>query len=255
MYSVLIIDDEKRALNVLRILVEKHLSGIAVVDTALGAEEGLSKFQVLNPDLIFLDVEMPGMTGFELLEEIRQNHTATNVIFTTAYDHYAIRAIRFSAIDYLLKPIDVHELKSAYQRFLDYREGQFRNPDELMSNLMSNLKSMHVQKPRLAVPTLGGAVFFDIDEIVRCQADDNYTEFYLADGQRFVASKPLKEYDALLHDYKFLRVHQSHLVAPVYIKQYTNKGMLELKDGTCIPVSRRKHHWLIGKLREMYSGK
>jgi two-component system, LytTR family, response regulator len=255
MYNLLIIDDEKRALNVLRILIEKHLPGVATVETASGPEEGLIKFQQLAPDLIFLDVEMPGMTGFELLEEIRKINTTTNVIFTTAYDQYAIRAIRFSAIDYLLKPIDVHELVNAYQRFVDYCNTQFNNPDALMSNLMSNLKSMHIQKPRLAVPSLGGAVFFDIDEIVRCKANDNYTEFYLADGQRYVASKPLKEYDALLHDYNFLRVHQSHLIDPVYIKQYTNKGMLELKDGTQIPVSRRKHHWLVGKLKAMYSGK
>lgn len=255
MYKILIIDDEKRALNVLRILIEKHISGITELETALGAEEGLSKFQEMTPDLIFLDVEMPGMTGFELLEEVRQINTTTNVIFTTAYDHYAIRAIRFSAIDYLLKPIDVDDLKKAFQRFVDHRNTRFENPDELMANLMSNLKSMHVQKPRLAVPALGGAVFFDIDEIVRCHADDNYTEFYITDGQRYVASRPLKEYDVLLQDYNFLRVHQSHLVHPGYIKQYTNKGMLELKDGTHVPVSRRKHQWLQGKLKEMYSGR
>jgi two-component system LytT family response regulator len=128
------------------------------------------------PDLIFLDAEMPGMTGFELLQEMRLINTSTHVIFTTAYDHCAIRAIRFSAIDYLLIPINVHESKSAFQRYVDCRNTQFSNPNGLVSNLMSNLKSMYIPKPRLAVPSLGGGVFFDFHQIVRCKADDNYTE-------------------------------------------------------------------------------
>ena len=254
MSRVLIVDDEKRAINILKILLEKHIDGIDDVHTALGPEEGLLKFEHTNPDLLFLDVEMPGMTGFELLERIREFNKNVNVIFTTAYDHYAIRAIRFSAIDYLLKPIDLQELKEAYQRYLD----SVRQPDgkgeELLSNLLSNIRSIHTQKPRLAIPTQGGAVFYDVDEIVRCESKDNYTVFHIADGQTFMSSKTLKDYDALLNDYNFLRVHQSHLIHPAFIKQYTQKGLLELKDGSNVPVSRRKHHWLQDRLKIMYRG-
>ncbi len=247
--KALIIDDEKRALNVLRLLIEQHIPEIDEVSTALGSVQGLEQVHALRPDLIFLDVEMPGMTGFELLEALQD--IEVNVIFTTAYDHYAIRAIRCSAIDYLLKPIDIQELKAAVQRF----SRQPLRSDEinpLMSNLISNLKTIHHQKPRLAIPTTGGLSFFDIDEIIRCEADNNYTTFYLSGGRRFVSSRTLKEYDELLSEYQFLRVHQSHLVNPAFIKEYTQKGMLAMTDKSFVPVSRRKHQWVHDKLKEMY---
>ncbi|MDX1477275.1 MAG: LytTR family DNA-binding domain-containing protein [Saprospiraceae bacterium] len=253
-YRALIIDDEKRAINILRLLIERHLPDITQIETALGAEAALSTMRQLSPDVLFLDIEMPVMTGFELLSEIRNDHEEVGVIFTTAYDHYAIKAIRFSAIDYLLKPIDVQELKAAWERFLATRNTPGVVRQDLLTNLLSNLQSIHTRKPRLAVPTQGGAVFFDIDEITHCAADNNYTVFHLETGKRFVASKTLKDYDTLLGDYHFLRVHQSYLVNPAFIKQYTQKGLLELKDGTTIPVSRRKHHWVNHRLKEMYSG-
>ena len=252
MYKALIIDDEKRAINILRILLEKHVPEIGTIEVAHGALNGLQAFETTKPDLVFLDVEMPLMSGFEVLSNIRESHPGANVIFTTAYDHYAIRAIRFSAIDYLLKPIDIDELRAAVQRFLS-TISEPQNPSDLIDNLLSNLKSIHIQKPRLAVPTQGGAVFFDIDEIVRCESQDNYTTFHLKDGQRFVASRTLKEYDSLLAEYQFLRVHQSHLVNPAYVKEYTQKGMIEMTDDSRVPVSRRKHHWVQATLREMYS--
>lgn len=252
MYKILIIDDERRALNILKILIEKHLDDVGLVETALGPESGIQKFRSVHPDLVFLDIEMPGMTGFEYLQHIREINPGINVIFTTAYDHYAIKAIRFSAIDYLLKPIDIEELKMAYHRFVTAQQSTQKDMDHLISNLMSNLQTIHIRKPRLAVATQGGAVFFDIDDIIRCEADNNYTVFYVDDAQKFVASRTLKEYDSLLHEYAFLRVHQSHLVNPAYIKEYTQKGMLELTDGSYVPVARRKHQWLHARLREMY---
>lgn len=253
-YSALIIDDEKRALNILRLLIERHLPEITRVETAHGAEAGLRAFRAHVPDVVFLDIEMPVMTGFELLSEMRKGDADVRVIFTTAYDHYAIKAIRFSAVDYLLKPIDVQELKAAWERFQDARQQQPVVHQDLLNNLLANIQSIHTRKPRLAVATQGGAVFFDIDEIVHCEADNNYTIFHLVDGKRFVASKTLKDYDVLLADYAFLRVHQSHLVNPEYVKQYTQKGMLELKNGHHVPVSRRKHQWVNLRLRELYLG-
>ncbi|NND33599.1 MAG: response regulator transcription factor [Saprospiraceae bacterium] len=249
MISALIIDDEKRALNVLKMLIEQHLPEIKTVSTALGSAKGLEQIYARKPDLVFLDVEMPGMTGFEMLEALKD--IRVNVIFTTAYDHYAIRAIRFSAIDYLLKPIDVQELKAAVHKFMQQPvSGDDLTP--LMSNLMTNLISIQTHKPRLAISTTGGLSFFDIDEIVRCEADNNYTIFYLQEGARFLSSKTLKEYDELLSEYQFLRVHQSHLINPQYIKQYTQKGMIEMKDGSRVAVSRRKHHWVLEKLKSIY---
>ncbi len=156
MITALIIDDEKRALNVLKLLLERHLPEIDEVIIAQGPAQGIEQIYSRRPDLVFLDVEMPGMTGFELLSAVKDSNI--NVIFTTAYDQYAIKAIRFSAIDYLLKPIDVQELKNAVYRFLHQPiHNEDLNP--LMTNLMSNLRHMQRQKPRLAVATTGGLHF------------------------------------------------------------------------------------------------
>jgi two-component system LytT family response regulator len=247
--KALIIDDEKRALNVLKLLIEQHVPEIDEVRTALGSDIGLVEIRTWHPDLIFLDVEMPGMTGFELLEAL--GDIQVNVIFTTAYDHYAIRAIRCSAIDYLLKPIDIQELKSAVERFLQHPVSR-DDISPLMDNLLTNLRTLHLRKPRLAIPTSGGLVFFNVDDIIRCEADNNYTIFFLGEGRRFISSKTLKEYDELLSEYTFLRVHQSHLVNPGYIKEYTQKGSMEMTDGSFVPVARRKHHWVHEKLKAMY---
>ena len=249
MFSALIIDDEKRAINGLKLLLETHIPDIDPIYTALGSSEGFTQIQKLHPHLVFLDVEMPGMTGFEMLDALKD--IRVNVIFTTAYDHYAIKAIRFSAIDYLLKPIDVQELKAAVNRFIQRPLSQDQlNP--LIDNLVSNLRTRHLRKPRLAITTGNGLTFLDIDEIVNCQADNNYTIFHLCNGKRFVSSKTLKEFDELLAEYDFLRVHQSYLVNPVFIKEYSQKGILELKDSRIVNVSRRKHHWLLEKLKSMY---
>ena len=121
-----------------------------------------------------------------------------------------------------------------------------------MTNLIANLKTIHLTKPRLAIPTTGGLIFFDIDEIIRCEADNNYTAFHLTGNRRFISSRTLKEYDDLLSEYQFLRIHQSHLVNPAFIKEYTQKGMMEMIDGVAVPVSRRKHHWVHEKLKAMY---
>jgi len=247
--KALIIDDEKRALNILKLLIEQHIPEIDSVHTALGSAIGLEQIHVQKPDLVFLDVEMPGMTGFELLEALHD--VEVNVIFTTAYDHYAIRAIRCSAVDYLLKPIDIQELKTAVHRAIR-QNASGHNLSPLMDNLIANFKAIQGHKPRLAIPTTGGLSFFDIDEIVRCESDNNYTTFYLINERKFVSSKTLKEYDEILSEYQFLRVHQSHLVNPKFIKEYTQKGMLQMTDGARVPVSRRKHHWVLEKLRQMY---
>ena len=249
MPSALIIDDEKRAINGLKLLLENHVPEVDPVYTALGSAKGIEQIKIRKPALVFLDVEMPGMTGFDILELLRGS--PINVIFTTAYDHYAIKAIRFSAIDYLLKPIDVQELKAAVQRFLDLpQSNQTINP--LIDNLVSNLRSIPQRKPRLAISTLGGLTFFDIDHIVRLEADNNYTVFHLEDGQRFISSKTLKEYDELLSEYQFIRVHQSHLINPDYIRAYTQKGILEMKTGDYVNVSRRKHPWVVERLKTLY---
>ncbi len=248
--KALIIDDERRAVNILKLLITQHIPEITEVYTALGSKKGLEQIQLVKPELIFLDVEMPGMTGFEMLEKLKDENV--NVIFTTAYDHYAIRAIRFSAIDYLLKPIDIQELKLAVKRFINLPIPS-EEPNPLLSNLLSNIKSIHLRNPRLAIPATGGLSFIDIEDIVHCEAYKNYTTFYLKSNKRFVSSKTLKEYDELLSPYHFLRVHQSHLINPTYIKKYILKGLIEMKDGTMIPVSKRNHHWVNEKLKNIYS--
>ncbi|MFK7935142.1 MAG: LytR/AlgR family response regulator transcription factor [Saprospiraceae bacterium] len=246
MIKAIIVDDERRARNILRILIEKHLPEITNIIEADGGIEGLRLIQKYQPDLVFLDVEMPFMNGFDLLAEISKQHFS--IIFTTAYDQYAIKAIRYSALDYLLKPIDPNELKMAFQRFWEQRENN-KDQDELYQNFLENLENTENQTPKLAITTKENTVFFKMENIIRCEASNNYTFFYLKNGKKFLASKTLKEYDAILSDHHFFRVHKSHLVNLHFIKELANDGTLTLQDGSQVEVSRRKKQMLRERLQ------
>ena len=184
---------------------------------------------------------MPHQSGFDLLTTI--DNWNFEVIFTTAYNEFAIQAIRFSALDYLLKPVDEVELKKAIDRFKAKRiyapAGQvlFRN---FLQNIMHNDK----QKPRLALAGTAEVKYVQLDEIIRLQAESNYTRIFLAGNKVFVSAKTLKEYDELLQMHRFLRVHKSHLVNPTHIEQYDKSGVLQMSDGSSVEVARRKREFL-----------
>lgn len=179
---------------------------------------------------------MPLMSGFELLEQF-PNHFF-EVIFVTAYDHFAIKAIRYSALDYLLKPVDVEELKLAVQRFISKRTNSQQK--ELYENLMHNLRSEKESDYKLAISTTEGTFFYKPEEIIRCEADGNYTRFYLRDKKPLIASRTLKEFDEILSEQQFIRVSRGDLVNKKYIVSFSGDHELRLTDNSLIEVSRRR---------------
>jgi len=235
----LIIDDEESTVSVLQLLIKKNIPEIDEVFTAIGAHEGLKMVQQCNPHLLFLDIEMPYMSGFELLENFPPK--TFQVIFVTAYDHYAIKAIKYSALDYLLKPIDIEELKQAVQRFLDtHNNSNSASSKPLYDNLIYNLNQTQSKDYRLAISTTEGTSFYKADDIIRCEAVGNYTRFYIKEKKPLITSRTLKDYEDLLTDQKFLRVHRAHLVNPRFVESYSRDHELKMIDGSTVQVSRRK---------------
>lgn len=235
MVKALIIDDEAAAANVLRMMIERHIPEISDLRLATQPEEALALVNSFQPQLVFLDIVMPTTDGFELLSSIKD--AKFEVIFTTAYNEYAIQAIRFSALDYLMKPIDADELKNAVNRFLE-KNSQRAETDALLNNLVHNLKSKEKEEFKLAVPTTDGAVFFSPSEIMRCEGDRNYTWFFLTNNRKHLSSKTIREYEELLSQHDFLRIHKSHLVNMAFIDKYLNEGAVVLKDKMQLPVAR-----------------
>jgi two-component system LytT family response regulator len=233
--TALVIDDEESAINVVKLLLQKYVPEVTTIYTAIGSTQGLQLINEVKPDLLFLDVEMPIVTGFELLERF-PNHSF-DVIFITAYDHYAIKAIKFSALDYLLKPIDADELKLAVEKFLSKKNKISNKP--LYDNLLYNLHQPETDY-RLAIATLEGTFFYEPHEIIRCEAVGNYTRLFIKDKKNIIASRTLKEYEDMLAEQQFLRVHRTHLVNIQYVTSCTRDHELTMNDGSIIPVSRRK---------------
>lgn len=246
MIKALIVDDEKKAREILLYLIEQYLPQVEQVETAGSGEEAIALLRNFHPDIVFLDVEMPQMSGFDLLKAIGE--WDFDIIFTTAFDRYAIQAIRFSALDYLLKPIDPDELRRAVERRRERKEKRTNSPD-LYRNLMHNLGAANEQEFRLAVATTDGTYFYNTRDIVRCEADRNYTQFFLSGNRRFVSSRTLKEYEEILSDHRFLRVHKSHLVNLDFVEDYLGKDFIVLKDQTKIEVARRRKEAVMEALR------
>ena len=236
MITALIIDDEQAAANVVKMLVEKYVPAITTLHVAIGAVKGLEAIETLHPDLIFLDIEMPMMSGFDVLEKFPSHRF--EVIFITAYDHYAIKAIRYSALDYLLKPVDANELQAAVDRFIEKRKTTIDDKARY-DNLLHNLKTTE-KDYTLAVATTDGTFFYRTDEIIRCEATGNYTKIFLQGKKSIITSRTLKDYDELLSEQGFYRIHRAHLVNRKYIRSFTNDHNLQLTDGSEVEVSRRK---------------
>lgn len=248
MIRALIIDDEMSTIRVLRILMERFIPEITEIHLALGGVEGLEKVRLLKPDLVFLDIEMPELDGFDLLRQIPKPDF--EVIFVTAYSHYAIQAIRFSAFDYILKPVDTNELRNAVLRYIDQKK-QSGDFGQRYGHLMQNLRRNDLRQYTLSIHTLEGIQFLPVAEIVRCEADGNYTYFYLNNKKKMLASRPLGDFEALLDPAQFRRVHKSYLVNRSHIISFSNQGQLHMSDASIVEVSRRKmaevKEWLAEK--------
>jgi two-component system LytT family response regulator len=238
MIKVLIVDDEPKARTVLAHFIRDYVPEISQVRQASSVTEAESLLRYYIPGIIFLDVEMPHQSGFELL--VKNRNPPYDIIFTTAYNHYAIQAIRFSALDYLLKPVDPDELREAVERHMERQEFA-RHKRQLYHNLVSNIEKKEIKDFRLAVPSSEGVYFFTIYEILRLEADRNYTVIHLEGKRPFVASKTLKHFEEMLDQFKFIRTHKSHLVNADHIVRISNNNeYIVLSDGSKVEVSRRK---------------
>jgi two-component system, LytTR family, response regulator len=247
--KTIIIDDESNNIQNLINFLEKYCNNIQIVATGKNADEGIIAIQKYNPDLVFLDIQMPNKSGFDMLNELPE--ITFEIIFITAFDQYGIQAIKFSALDYLLKPVDIEELKIAVQKAINKISLKQRNLN--IDNLLEYIKKGQKSVPRIALPTLHETVYIKIDEIVRCEASDNYTTFYLNNSEKILVCKTLKEFSGLLTPYNFIRSHQSHLVNIQYIKSLLKEdgGVLLLFDKTKIPISRQNRELVKKALNEI----
>ena len=249
MIKAIIVDDELGARESLSKMIEKNCKQIEVVakvDSMLSAFEAITNKE---PDLVFLDIEMPNGNAFDLLEKFKNINF--NIIFTTAYDHYAIKAIKFSAIDYILKPIDPEELISAVKRFEEYR-GQKTTLDKQFKTLLSNVRPENKLK-KVGIPDGDGLIFINLSDIIRCDSDGNYTFFILTTGKKIIASRTLGEYEQMFADDNFFRVHRSHLINLEHVKKYIKGegGYVVMSDNSQVEVSRRNKTDFLEKLSHL----
>jgi len=237
MIRALIVDDEKNARDVLRMQLEQYCPEVEIIGQASGGEEGIALIRQLHPELVFLDIEMPGINGFDVLRET--SRIPYQVIFTTAYDQFAIRAFKFSAIDYLLKPIDIEELKTALHKF---RKSDADLMSTRMNSLFEMLASRQNEKDWISIPAGEGFEIVRYMDIVRCESDSNYTDIILASGKKIKLAKTLKEVELQLPSNQFFRLHHSHLVNINHISKYykTDGGYVEMTDGSQINISRSR---------------
>jgi len=244
MMNAIIIDDETKGRLALKEKLATYCPQIKVVAEAANGQEALLLIHHHKPQLIFLDIEMPRMNGFEMLNELEEKNF--HVVFTTAYDQYAIKAIKYAAFDYLLKPIDIEELKTTVSK-IEQAQQQAGNNGNTETKKQVELLQQNMQQPKkqlqkLAIPTLEGLLFYDINDIIHLEANSNYTTLYLTSKAKVIASKTLKEFEEMLPEDIFFRTHHSHLINLNFIKRYIkgDGGQIELQNGTFIDVSRRK---------------
>ena len=246
MLRVLLIDDEQRATDALRMMILKTIPEIEEVIVCNDAREAPEKIHQFQPGLVFLDIQMPHLNGFEVLEKIPNKNF--KIIFTTAYNEFAIQAIRYSAFDYLLKPVDMEELQAAVHRFIEGQE-DYKQQYDLLKNIMHNMSVTSTEEFRLALPTKEGVHFLLPQEIIRCEALGNYTKFFTTSGKSYLISKTLGEYDTLLTPQNFIRTHKSHLVNKKFISFIDHDGFAVLKDNSRVEVSRRRKEEVMEALK------
>jgi two-component system LytT family response regulator len=239
--KAIIVDDEQHCIDALYTMLQKKCPGVQIVGWAKSVKEAKEIVDELQPDLVFLDVEMPYQNGFELLKLFDKVYF--DVIFTTAYEQYALKAIKFNALDYLLKPFSVKELQEALDKC---RERKTQRPKEQgttpMEVFLQNMKTLQQVHKKIALPTINGLVFMPVQNIVRCESTGNYTRIFFTDKKNLMVSRPLKEFEELLSDVDFFRVHNSHLINMQQMQSYIQGegGFALMSDGTQVEVSRRR---------------
>jgi two-component system LytT family response regulator len=246
MIKSIIVDDEVHCLDLMAMMLNDYCPGVQIMEQCISAKNALTAIEKYKPDLVFLDIQMPVMNGFEMLETFEE--IPFSVIFTTSFDQYAIKAIRFSALDFLLKPIDPKELVAAIHKIesQNYRPGfaQFRM-------LRDQIQQKENSFSRIALPTAEGFELVAAADIIRCEADDNYTCLYLKDKSKLIVCRTLKDIEDQLQDFHaFVRVHNSYLVNLNEVTKYIRGegGYLVMSDNSTVSVSRTRKELLLKKL-------
>lgn len=236
--KAVIVDDEIRSREFLKSLVEEFCPDVKVAALASSVEEAVNIIRTQKPDLVFLDIELQTGTGFDVL--LQFNEPGFHVVFTTAYDHYAIKAIKFSAVDYLLKPIDVEELQMAVERAMEIVKKN--TGGQTINTLLQNLRKPATTDYSITLATSEGLEFVPLQNIIRLEASGPYTYFFLKEGKKIMVSKNLKEYETILGEYNFFRVHNSHIINIKEVKRLvkTDGGYAVMNDDSMIAISPKK---------------
>ena len=249
MIKAIIVDDEQDSVDFINSIIAEYCPNIKVIGKAYSVVEATSLLKKSSPDLVFLDVEMPDGTGFNLLENFPTKNF--NVIFITAFNHYAIQAIKFSAVDYILKPINIKDFIDGVEKVVSAIKPD-NNIQNRFSILMENLQASMPGK--IAVPFLDGIEYLETKEIVRIKADGSYSNIYLQDGREILVSKNLGEFQELLLERSFFRAHNSHLINLVYVKKYirSDGSYILMNDNTTVPISKSKKELFLKKMEQLF---
>lgn len=247
MKKIVIIDDENRTRELIARMIDSFGFDVVTIPEGENVQSGIEAIEKHQPDIVFLDIQMPDGTGFDVIRSIEDKNF--EVIFITAHEEFAIKAIKFSALDYLLKPVDTTELKAALEKALSTIDEKKESSqfDALQKNIQPT------EKRRLVLKTQESVHVVELDQIIRCEADRNYTSFFLKDGKKILVSKTLKEYETLLSAHNFLRVQQSHLVNIDFVDRYDKKngGAVVMKDGSEVPLSPAKRDLFFKRLENI----
>jgi two-component system LytT family response regulator len=238
-FKVFVVDDEYQSRNLLCRLLSEHFPGITITGQAANVKEGKDGIMKFKPNLLFLDIELHDETGFDLLHQLGNRNF--QIIFVTAHDEYALKAFRFNAIDYLLKPIILSELEDAIHKAMKYLPEQKFTSDEQLENLARYIQNPKKIHDKIAVPTSDGFVLVPLQDIIYCHANGNYTEFHLQNNKQLLSSYTLKQYHELLIDQNFFRAHRSYLINLSYVKMYRrgDGGTVIMQDGSEVELSKQ----------------
>ena len=249
MKKIMIVDDEKPTRELIKNMLLGFDMELEINIESNNIKTALEQFDIFHPDILLLDIQMPDGNGFDVLRKIDQEKI--HVIFITAYQEYAIQAIKFSAVDYILKPIDARELKESIEKALELIHFDQQNIKESLKVLEENL--IPQKRKKLVLKTQESNYIVSIDDIIRCESDKNYTFFYLQEGKKILVSKTLKDFDILLSPYNFCRVQQSHLINLNFVDRYDkiDGGSVIMKDNSSVPLSPQKKDIFFKMLEEL----
>ncbi len=246
MITAILIDDDQNLRSGMKQLLARYAPEIKIIGEADSVANGVEVIDHLQPQVVFLDIQMNDGTGFDILEQLalKNGKITSHIVFITAHEQYAIKAFRFSALDFLLKPVDPDELQKVIEKIksIVVKSDDYAHIDLLLENIRKKVDNFK----RIALSNSDGMHLFEVSDIIRCESEDNYTKFYIKNNKPILISKTLKEYEELLTDHGFVRIHQSHLINLAFLKSYIKKdgGYVVMADNSNLPISQRKREQL-----------